>query len=173
MNSLQIKAINKEALADLMRLSRQTFSEAFAAVNEDRHMTAYMDEAYSAKKLGEELENPDSRFFFVYDGGEPLAYLKLNFNQAQSDIRDPESMEIERIYVLQAHLGKGIGKIMMNEALAVAKKSGVRYVWLGVWEHNERALAFYKKHGFELFGDHVFWLGEDRQIDLLMRKFLD
>ena len=171
-NSFSIIPVTTGRVSELAALSRQTFHEAFAAVNEETYMNAYMDTAYSAKNLIRELENPESLFFFVEDGNTPIAYLKVNFNEAQSDLQDPGAMEIERIYVLEAYLGKGIGRLMMDHALDLAVEANVRYVWLGVWEHNDRALQFYRKNGFEVFGDHSFWLGDDEQTDLLMRRDL-
>ena len=157
---------------DLALLSRQTFTEAFAAVNEEKYMSAYMDVAYAPEQLSRELANPHSRFFFACEGEHPVGYLKINFGEAQSDIRDPEAMEIERIYVLKAFQGKGVGQLLMDLAMTEAAIAGVRYVWLGVWEYNPLAQRFYRRNGFEVFGEHVFWLGEDKQTDILMRRDL-
>lgn len=154
----------------LALLSRQTFTEAFAAVNEETYMNAYMDVAYAPEQLSRELGNPHSRFFFACEGDSHAGYLKINFGEAQSDIGDPDAMEVERIYVLAAFQGRGLGQLLMDQAMAEAYAAGVKYVWLGVWEHNLQAQRFYRRNGFEVFGEHPFWLGEDKQTDLLMRR---
>ena len=153
-------------------LSRRTFTEAFSAVNDEQYMNAYMDVAYASGQLALELSNPDSHFFFACQYDRPAGYLKVNFNQAQSDIRDPDAMEIERIYVLESFQGKGVGQLLMNRAMDMAEAAGVRYIWLGVWEHNVKAQNFYRQNGFEVFGEHPFFLGEDEQTDWLMRREL-
>ena len=156
----------------LSTLSRRTFTEAFAAVNEEQYMNAYMDVAYAPEQLALELANPDTHFFFACQGDCPAGYFKVNFNQAQSDIRDADAMEIERIYVLESFQGMGVGQLLIDKALEMAEAARVRYVWLGVWEHNARAQYFYRRNGFEVFGEHPFFLGEDEQTDWLMRKQL-
>ena len=45
-------------------------------------------------------------------------------------------------------------------------------MWLGVWEENHRANAFYRKHGYAEVGEHVFMLGADAQRDLILAKIL-
>ncbi len=82
----------------------------------------------------------------------------------------PDAVEIERIYVLRECQGAGVGQQLRNNALDVARSLGARTVWLGVWEHNSRAIAFYRRNGFEEFGEHLFMPGSDEQRDVLMRK---
>ena len=79
-------------------------------------------------------------------------------------------MEIERIYATRAFQGRGIGKRLMATALEAAQEAGVNWVWLGVWEHNQKAIAFYERQGFEPFGRHSFRLGDDEQTDVMMKK---
>ena len=85
---------------------------------------------------------------------------------------EANTIEIERIYASKAYLGKHVGKTLMEACLKLAKQGGHNVVWLGVWEHNPRAIAFYEKWGFEKFGSHSFLLGNDLQTDLLMKKNL-
>jgi len=93
----------------------------------------------------------------------------LNWGAAQTELTDPTAFEIERIYVLKPYLGKGMGNFLMDAALEIAYKMKPSYVWLGVWEKNERAIRFYEKYGFKVFGSHLFSLGNDIQTDLLMK----
>jgi len=165
--------IQKVTLADadvLLALSKKTFFHFFAHLNKPEDMEAYAAVAFTPQKIQSELSNPNSHFFFAMLDDEIAGYLKLNYGAAQTELQDPEAVEIERIYVLAEHHGKKIGHQFIDFTLKEATTKNLQYVWLGVWEHNKKALAFYKKHGFELFSSHEFVLGSDKQTDLLMRK---
>jgi len=98
--------------------------------------------------------------------------MKVNTALAQSDINDPASLELERIYVKKAYKGKSLGRYLINYALQLAITSKKHYVWLGAWEKNEAAIAFYKKMGFEEAGRHSFRMGDELQTDLVMKKVI-
>ena len=53
----------------------------------------------------------------------------------------------------------------MDAAIEAARSRGARSLWLGVWERNPRAVAFYRKYGFTRVGEHTFMLGADAQVD--------
>ncbi len=95
-----------------------------------------------------ELSNEFSEFFFVYLNSEMVGYLKINIGNAQSEKMGDESLEIERIYVKNKYQKHGIGKILLNTAIEFALERDKKKIWLGVWEKNENAIAFYKKNGF-------------------------
>lgn len=111
----------------------------------------------------------NTSFFFIYSGEELAGYMKLNEAPSQSDVNDKASLEIERVYVLSKYQGEGLGTLLMDKAISIAKERGKDYIWLGVWEKNEKALTFYKKHGFHTIDEHSFVIGSDVQTDYLMR----
>jgi ribosomal protein S18 acetylase RimI-like enzyme len=154
----------------LLILSKETFFHFFAHLNKPEDMEAYSSLAFTPHKIKSELSNPDSHFFFAMLNGEIAGYLKINYGPAQSEFQDPAAVEIERIYVLAEHHGKKIGHQFIEFTFQEAAAKNLQYVWLGVWEHNQKALAFYQKQGFEIFSSHEFVLGSDRQTDLLMKK---
>ncbi|GAA4465294.1 GNAT family N-acetyltransferase [Nemorincola caseinilytica] len=167
--------IRKADIADIDRLqhiSRLTFSQAFAADNAEENMQAYLQEAFSTEKLAAELRDPCSVFYFAIRNNDIIGYLKLNFGPSQTDIKDDTALEIERIYVLAEFHGKKVGQLLFEKALEVALQRGARYIWLGVWEHNHKAIAFYSKNGFLPFDEHIFLLGTDPQTDIMMRRDL-
>ena len=166
---MKIRKINIDDLETLRDLSIQTFKETFEEVNTEEDMQKYLDENLSIEKLKSELENPNSEFYFAENNNEILGYLKLNFKDAQTEKLEENHFEIERIYVLKAFLGQKIGQILFNKAIEIGREKNLEYVWLGVWEENQRAIRFYEKNGFEIFGKHDFVLGEDVQTDLLMK----
>ena len=166
---MKIRKINIEDLETLRNLSIQTFKETFEEVNTEEDMQKYLDENLSIEKLKTELENPNSEFYFAENNDEILGYLKLNYKDAQTEKVEENYFEIERIYVLKAFLGQKIGQILFDKAIEIGREKNLEYVWLGVWEENHRAIKFYEKNGFEIFGKHDFVLGEDVQTDLLMK----
>ena len=166
---MKIRKINIDDLEALRNLSIQTFKETFEEVNTEEDMQKYLLENLSIEKLKTELENVNSEFYFAENNDEILGYLKLNFKDAQTEELEENHFEIERIYVLKAFLGQKIGQILFDNALKIGREKNLEYVWLGVWEENHRAIRFYEKNGFEIFGKHDFVLGEDVQTDLLMK----
>lgn len=153
----------------LTSIARQTFSDTFAHLNDPAHFDPYLAKAFSGKQIKSELKNADSLFYLLYFKQELAGYLKLNFGPAQSDINDPKSLEIERIYVLDRFQGLGLGKALFEHSLKLAQQQRLRYIWLGVWEQNTKAIAFYQSRGFYKFANHPFKLGDDLQTDYLMR----
>ena len=166
---MKIRKINIDDLEELRNLSIQTFKETFEEVNTEEDMQKYLDENLSLERLKSELENPDSEFYFIENENKNLGYLKLNFGNAQTENFKENHLEIERIYVLKAFLGQKIGQILFDKAIEIGREKNLEYVWLGVWEENHRAIKFYEKNGFKVFGKHDFVLGEDVQTDLLMK----
>jgi ribosomal protein S18 acetylase RimI-like enzyme len=169
---LTIQKIQPSQLNELLQFSKDTFYEFFAHLNDPVHFEAYAAVAFAPEKMLSELNNPGSEFYFALIDNEIAGYLKLNVNQAQNEYKDENGLEIERIYVSGLHHGKHIGKKLLEFATDLAIQKEKDFIWLGVWEHNQNALGFYKHHGFELCGSHDFLLGEDRQTDLLMRRKL-
>lgn len=135
-------------------------------------MQHYLSVNFSLDQLSIELSETDSQFFIAWDKDGAVGYLKVNSGQAQSDLKEADSLEIERIYVLNAYHGKKVDQFLYGHALEMARQLGKSSIWLGVWEMNPRAIRFYEKNGFVTFGTHVFKMGEDEQTDLLMRKSL-
>lgn len=170
--SLEIKQVTIANIDTLLNLSRQTFFDAFLHRNNPGDMEAYAAAAFTNQKFEDELSNPDSRFYFALIDNTIAGYLKLNYNNAQTELQDPNSLEVERIYILQQYQGQQIGKKLIDFAIDIAISQKLIYVWLGVWEHNDKAIRFYKNKGFKQFGSHPFMLGSDEQTDILMKKEL-
>lgn len=166
---LVIRKINIDCLSQLQKISKITFAETFAEHNTKEDLEKYLKESFAADKLITELENPDAAFYFAAINEEVIGYLKINFGASQTELKDNEVLEIERTYVLQAFHGKKLGQALYEKAISIAKEMKVKYVWLGVWEQNHRALQFYKKNGFIPFDTHIFKLGNDEQTDIMMK----
>jgi ribosomal protein S18 acetylase RimI-like enzyme len=172
LSSIVITPVHSSDLTQLQAISRQTFTETFAGMNTEEDMEKYLRDNLSIDKLTEELQNTDSLFFFAKVGNEIAGYLKLNAGAAQTELTDHEAVEIERIYVQNAYQGLKIGKALFDKAVSVAKERKASYLWLGVWEENHKAIAFYEKNGFFAFDKHIFMLGNDPQTDIMMKLML-
>jgi ribosomal protein S18 acetylase RimI-like enzyme len=173
MNEFEIHHVQKADLLSLQEISRQTFFDTFANVNTPSDMQQYLEENLSMEQLIKEWSNPSTTFYFLKRKDAVLAYLKINEADAQTEQRDEPSLQIERIYVRQSEQGKGIGQILLDFSIQVTKNKGFKLIWLGVWEHNLKAIQFYEKNGFNFFGKHSFFLGQDEQTDLLMELRVD
>lgn len=169
MHNIQIKKATLKDLSLLQKISTQTFTETFAAVNTPENINSYITEKLNIEQLTKELKHPSSEFFIAFLNNEVVGYLKINFGDAQTEKQDENSLEIHRIYVLQSYHGKNIGQQLLDFALQIGHKKQVNYIWLGVWEENHRALQFYRKNGFIEFDKHLFLMGEEQQTDLLMQ----
>lgn len=161
-----------EHLPEIQAISRETFTETFKEQNSPEHLNAYLEGAYNQEQLALELAEPDSQFYFVYSDEEVAGYLKINVGEAQSEEMGKDSLEVERIYVKKKFHKHGFGKLLLAKAFDIAAELEKKKIWLGVWEENENAIAFYKKKGFVQTGAHPFYMGDDKQIDLIMTKIL-
>ncbi|PEF59343.1 GNAT family N-acetyltransferase [Bacillus cereus] len=156
----------------LQEISYETFNETFKHQNPPENMNHYLEKAFNLKQLEKELSNVSSQFFFVYFNDEIAGYLKVNIDDAQSEEMGNESLEVERIYIKSSFQKHGLGKYLLNNAIEIAIEHNKKNIWLGVWEKNENAIAFYKKLGFVQAGSHSFYMGDDEQVDLIMIKTL-
>ena len=169
MEHIEITRATINDVEQLQKIGRKTFYETFSAANTEENMKKYLEEGFSIEKLTAELNNPNSEFYFSTLDGNVIGYLKLNFGQSQTELKDDRAVEIERIYVLKECHGKKVGQLLYKKAIQIAKQKNADYVWLGVWEENQRATNFYKKNGFIEFDKHVFNLGDDEQTDIMMK----
>lgn len=167
-----IKRVLPADIVSLQTIGRQTFYETFADQNSSADMQAYLDNNLSLDKLTTELADNNSQFYFALLDNNIIGYLKINFGDALTEIKHAHSIEIERIYVLKEFHGIGIGQLLYDKAIDIARQKRIDYVWLGVWEKNRRAISFYKRNGFVEFDKHVFQLGSDKQTDILMKLLL-
>jgi ribosomal protein S18 acetylase RimI-like enzyme len=163
----QAESIDAELVADL---SRDTFYETFAADNTAEDMEIFLSKQFTREGLIAEMDRTDLIFFLAYAEEEVVGYVKLRACRLP-DSNDP-SIEIARIYVKKEWVGKGAGQVLMQVSIDHAIQQNYKWLWLGVWEKNPRAIAFYEKWGFEKFGETDFFLGNDKQTDWLMKKQL-
>ena len=169
MSLLELIPVSIDDVKLLQKLSVQTFIETFGAQNTEADMQEYLNNQMSTSQLKKELEHAHSNFYFAYYKDRLAGYLKLNFESAQREtVGTGTAFEVERIYLLNDFQRQGLGKVLFEKAVALGKEKGYQKLWLGVWEHNTPALAFYKKLGLTVFDKHTFVLGSDSQTDLML-----
>lgn len=170
--TMSIKKCTLEDSRELQEISVDTFNETFKDQNSPEHLNAYLEKAFNLKQVEQELANRSSLFFFVYFHHEVAGYLKVNTDDAQSEAMGDESLELERIYIKNRFQKHGLGKHLLNKAMEIAMEQKKKEIWLGVWEENKNAIAFYQKKGFVQTGAHSFYMGDEEQVDLIMTKTL-
>lgn len=153
--------------ARLAEFAERTFRETFEASNTPEDMRIHCATNYGEAIQARELADPTMTTFVVEHDNELIACLQLKRHPEKLD-----ELEIQRVYVDSAWHGEGVAPMLIRTALDTAERTGVTHVWLGVWEHNPRAIAFYRKHGFVESGEHVFLLGTDPQRDVIMSRQL-
>lgn len=158
-----------EALA---ALAERTFRDTFSADNATDDMEAYARDAFSLDAVRAELADDASTFLlaFMEDAEQPIGYAKLRTGTPDPSVIGPDPVELQRLYLDRSAIGHRVGAALMRASLDAARSAGHRTLWLGVWEHNARAISFYERWGFETVGDHVFRLGSDPQTDLIMAR---
>ena len=167
--ALSLRVADFADLASLLDVAQTSFVQAFTEGNKPENVQAYLSQAFTPVQLEKEWRNPASTFLLASLEGKLVGYTKVNFAAAQTDVQDPDSLEVARLYTLEEVWGRGVGQFLLDAALAFAKGKGRTFVWLGVWEHNARAIRFYEKNGFMAFGSHPFPFGDEIQNDWLMR----
>lgn len=169
METIKIRRARKEDIKLLEEISKKTFFETFSEQNTEENMFKYLNDSFSPEKLSDELSDKNSQFFFAIFNDEIIGYSKLNRGNSQTDIKDDNTVELERIYILKMFQGKKAGQVLLDKAIGIAMQENASYLWLGVWENNYKAISFYRKNGFFEFSKHKFILGDDIQTDIMMK----
>ena len=159
-----------EDAALLAKLGSRTFAETFAADNTPEDMAAYLASAFSLAQQAAELADPACVFQIAEANGVAVGYALLRAGKAPDVVTDNKPIEIVRLYAAREGLGRGVGAALMQACISEARRLGYETLWLGVWEHNQRARAFYRKWNFAEVGTHNFQLGADQQTDFLMQR---
>ena len=167
-----IKPITTSDVEKLQKVSRETFKATFDPYTAPNDMVRFLEEDYETVKLVKEIENPNSRFYFLMVQNEIAGYLKINVGDAQTEHLRENALEVERIYLRSSFQHRGLGNVLLDFAEKTAREEGKDYMWLGVYEKNVPAQHFYKRHGFSKVSQHTFQVGSDPQTDWLLVKKL-
>jgi GNAT superfamily N-acetyltransferase len=165
---VHIRAATPADAAVLADLARRTFYDTFAASNDPTDMALHLEHAYSVEKQTLELTDRDISTMLVEENGVAIAYAQVRGDHIPECVTGPNPIELWRLYVDRPWHGLGVAQLLMDRVRTVARERGAKTLWLGVWEHNDRARAFYAKCGFIDAGEHIFLFGTDPQTDRVM-----
>lgn len=164
--------LSTQDLSALQELSKKTFLDAFASVNTEEDMQAYLENAFSKTQLLAELQDPEVTFYFLQWQDKTLGYCKVKRGLPAAVAEEGSALEICRLYVVQEFQGQQLGQLMLDEIIASAREQQLDFVWLGVWSQNPGAIRLYERNGFSKIGSYTFMLGNDPQTDFIMKLML-
>ena len=172
MTTTQIRHASAADAATLAALAERTFRDTFTEVNTPENMAAHAAASYGIDKQREEIESDRIRTLLVELDGVVAGYAQLRNGHHPDCVSAENAIELWRFYIDRSGIGRGLAQRLMQTVVVEAAEWNGRALWLGVWEHNPRAIAFYRKCGFVEVGAHVFRLGDDAQTDLIMQREL-
>jgi ribosomal protein S18 acetylase RimI-like enzyme len=149
-------------------LAERTFRDAFGARNSPENMDLHCSRNFAPDIQLREIGNRGMVTTLADNAGTLVGFSQLKIPSASPAVAAAKPAELHRIYVVAEWRGRGAGQKLMKRALLDAARAGCDRLWLGVWEHNPKAMAFYRKYGFEVVGTQAFMLGLERQRDLVM-----
>ncbi len=173
--TITIRIASASDASALTQLGARTFRDTFEDSNTPEDMARYLAGAFTPEQQAAEIADPSGIVLVAehatgVDGAGLIGYAQLVSGEAPAPVRGPAPMELKRLYVDRAWHGRGVAQSLMNAGLDAARARGAQTMWLGVWERNPRAQAFYAKYGFERVGEHTFVLGDDAQTDWLFAR---
>lgn len=152
----------------LAQLAEFTFRATFGTANSAEDMELHCRNTYGEAIQAREIDNPHMLTLLCEEDGELIGFAQLRWGVAPACVIGRKPGEVQRLYVTSAWHGQGIAQALMNSCLQMLAQRGSDVVWLGVWEQNPRAMAFYRKMMFMEAGEHEFLLGNDLQRDIVM-----
>lgn len=165
MSAITVRRAGLSDAAALAELAARTFAETFAADNSAEDLNAHLRSAYGVAQQSAEIANPDEVTLLAHRGADLIGFAQVRRGPAPSCVTVEHPIELHRFYLARSAHGTGAAAPLMQAARAAAEGLGGQHLWLGVWERNPRAVAFYVKSGFAKVGSHVFVVGSDRQTD--------
>ncbi len=154
----------------LLQFAARTYHQTFVSSNTSENMQAYIASAFTLPQITAELSDPRAIFILAEVEGQLAAYAKLFPDEAPECVTGDAPIELVRFYVDEPWHGSGLASALMELCLTEAQQGGFKTIYLGVWEKNFRAQAFYRKWDFMRVGEHIFQMGDDPQVDWWMMR---
>lgn len=169
---IEVREAEFSEVAAMREVAIQSYVDTFADVNTPENMSAFLNDAYNQQKLEEEFYEIGSVLYLACEGSRIAGFLRLRSNSEVEYKLGSNTIELQRLYIHKNFQNQKVGKMLMQKAIDYAIEKKFEWIWLGVWERNFNAQRFYNKWGFEKFGEHVFQMGDDPQIDWLLKRKL-
>jgi ribosomal protein S18 acetylase RimI-like enzyme len=167
-----LRKVQDEDISGLSEFAARTFYQAYGWYNTEENMKNYVEKYFSKENLCKEIREPETEIYILTEDEKIKGYVKSGRQNNLEILKDYSHMEIERIYVDNSDQRNGFGKTMLDFIIQKAKEKNSQFLWLGVWQKNEKAIAFYSKNGFKIIGTTTFILGDDDQDDFIMAREL-
>jgi ribosomal protein S18 acetylase RimI-like enzyme len=174
--TIKIRPATVDDASALSRFGATTFRETFEEENAPEDMARYLEDAFTPQRQATEIVDRAGAVLLAehideqHGAPELVGYAHVVKGPVPDAVRGPDPLELKRLYVARTWHGQGVAQALMEAAIEAARSHGAQTLWLGVWERNPRALAFYAKYGFERVGEHTFTLGEDAQTDWVLAR---
>ncbi len=156
----------------LASFGARAFEAAFGRDNTPDNMRSYLADQFSVETITAELQDPQTKYLIAWEWEDRIGYAKLQRGSTPPSVEGPESIELARLYVDPDRLSRGVGSRLMQGCIELARQLGCKTLWLGVWERNLRAIAFYERWGFRKIGKQSCVVGDDVQTDHVMVRLL-
>ena len=174
MHGIHITRANQDDVQAVHELSITTFMETYQGTCPDEDISQFLKACFSEQAILTELKDPENYYYLAFTDGLPAGYIRLQEDYSDyPEMAKYKALELKRIYVLNKYHGWKIGATLMQCAIQLAIEKGFEAIWLGVWEKNAKALAFYRQFGFiDTLARHTFYIGKTAQEDHWMLKFI-
>lgn len=169
-DEINVRLAGERDAAELSVMGARMFAQTYGPYNLQSDIDEYLRANFTLDRLADDLADPWNRYLLAEFRKAAVGYAMLRKNEPANHVVMGRPIELARIYVESDLIGKGIGSLLMDSCLEQASKMGYATMWLGVWTQNETAIAFYRRWGFEVVGEHEFILGQDVQNDFLMAR---
>jgi diamine N-acetyltransferase len=156
----------------LYTFAAKTFYDAWKEFNTEEDMQLFVMQHFTPEIISQEIEDVSQVFLLAMNKETLAGYLKLKMGKPEKYDLTGTCFEIEKLYVDKDLQNQQTGTLLLKDAEREAKERKGDTLWLSVWKPNERAIKFYERNGFSIFGEQEFVLGKDVQYDFLMRKDL-
>lgn len=169
---IRIEHARFDQVPAMQHVAISSYTDTFADSNTPENLKAFFESTYNLPQLEREFHESGSKLYLALDETEVVGFVRLRQSNEVVSYLGENTIELQRLYVLTSAQGKSVGKLLMEQSLDYARTNKFEWIWLGVWEKNYKAQKFYERWGFERFSEHTFWMGDDPQVDWLLRKKL-
>jgi len=180
---LTLRAATPADAPALALVGAATFLEAYTWMLPGADIVAFCAEHQTAAAYAKYLSQPTTRITLALAGADvPVGFTLVCAPELPSIETLPGDIELKRIYLFsrfrssatpvlddagQPIAGLRGGQALLNAAIADARGLGAKRLLLGTNAGNQRAIAFYRRNGFEEIGTRTFVVGEQHCCDLI------
>lgn len=153
---------------NLAVFAARAFAEAFGTDNRPEDLRAHLATSFGVRQQTKELATPTTITLLAQNTDSLAGYAQVRCKLPPPCVSHNRPIQLYRFYVDRSAQGRGLAQLLMAAVHQAACEFHGRHLWLSVWERNPRAIAFYKKAGFEDVGATDFFVGPDRQRDRVL-----